>query len=123
MFRSTGSYEPDLFTSGIVVGYICFDPQALTSLTYTHISSLFKFDCFDPQALTSLTKYPPTGVPKAKGFDPQALTSLTSIHHAGQRKRRLFRSTGSYEPDLSSPFSCQCFYKGFDPQALTSLTC
>ena len=33
--------------------------------------------CFDPQALTSLTAKTTSGATPVKGFDPQALTSLT----------------------------------------------
>ena len=33
LFRSTGSYEPDLVEKAGQIERICFDPQALTSLT------------------------------------------------------------------------------------------
>ena len=54
------------------------------------------------------------------GFDPQALTSLTQAIQWGPGIR-LFRSTGSYEPDQGDErmFCKSCC---FDPQALTSLT-
>ena len=53
---------------------------------------------FDPQALTSLTVYEDFRKEGARCFDPQALTSLTQAIQWGPGIR-LFRSTGSYEPD------------------------
>ena len=55
-FRSTGSYEPDLYTRKCKGrGKDGFDPQALTSLTRIHFGSFLVRVGFDPQALTSLT--------------------------------------------------------------------
>ena len=54
-------------------------------------------------------------------FDPQALTSLTPFHSNMLIARFVFRSTGSYEPDLRK-YNIKLNKKGFDPQALTSLT-
>ena len=56
------------------------------------------------------------------GFDPQALTSLTDDVEKWNDINELFRSTGSYEPDLSSFLGRGPSRMGFDPQALTSLT-
>ena len=54
-FRSTGSYEPDHLDCGTEPAGSSFDPQALTSLTYWFMRTLWYGCCFDPQALTSLT--------------------------------------------------------------------
>ena len=76
-FRSTGSYEPDQRRYNPTGRKMCFDPQALTSLT--SIVFPFKRDGsrFDPQALTSLTLLTIRTTKGMDGFDPQALTSLT----------------------------------------------
>ena len=55
--------------------------------------------CFDPQALTSLTAKTTSGATPVKGFDPQALTSLTFNGALSGSMKARFRSTGSYEPD------------------------
>ena len=55
-------------------------------------------------------------------FDPQALTSLTRSGPLPVGVEKRFRSTGSYEPDLSSFLGRGPSRMGFDPQALTSLT-
>ncbi len=100
MFRSTGSYEPDRYyhTADDTAGK-GFDPQALTSLTYTVSFVSASPVSFDPQALTSLTCSCRTSMEDSFSFDPQALTSLTIL------------------ASISSGVS-GCF----DPQALTSLT-
>ena len=38
MFRSTGSYEPDLAIAAAIALVVGFDPQALTSLTTENIA-------------------------------------------------------------------------------------
>ena len=104
-----------------------FDPQALTSLTQKLPSNFRLWKCFDPQALTSLTGNPVTIInpyyivsihrllrawPQGcidyaaglGGFDPQALTSLTLNLHLCKKVAGLFRSTGSYEPDLRTSY-------------------
>ena len=55
--------------------------------------------CFDPQALTSLTQEAARDAERRYGFDPQALTSLTIKRGPGNKEFYTFRSTGSYEPD------------------------
>ena len=55
MFRSTGSYEPDLDIPQGGTADTSFDPQALTSLTTILPPLSIIFEGFDPQALTSLT--------------------------------------------------------------------
>ena len=57
MFRSTGSYEPDLLNPAGVATWDGFDPQALTSLTQTPLPLSVCLPRFDPQALTSLTMW------------------------------------------------------------------
>ena len=79
MFRSTGSYEPDPLSLVKILVFLCFDPQALTSLTLNKAVVAKMLEGFDPQALTSLTSKPANKKPYQKRF----------------------RSTGSYEPDLS----------------------
>ena len=56
---------------------MCFDPQALTSLTAKTTSGATPVKGFDPQALTSLTRDVPVKGNSHQSFDPQALTSLT----------------------------------------------
>ena len=55
---------------------------------------------FDPQALTSLTEHAWDVCNTVSGFDPQALTSLTDDLDVFREMAKVFRSTGSYEPDL-----------------------
>ena len=56
LFRSTGSYEPDLYSSDMTDEEKGFDPQALTSLTLSRSRRRISHVRFDPQALTSLTE-------------------------------------------------------------------
>ena len=56
MFRSTGSYEPDPLSLVKILVFLCFDPQALTSLTLNKAVVAKMLEGFDPQALTSLTR-------------------------------------------------------------------
>ena len=79
MFRSTGSYEPDLTVGTMLADRISFDPQALTSLTHLLRHKAPETVSFDPQALTSLTQSLRGCMERILRFDPQALTSLTSI--------------------------------------------
>ncbi len=77
-FRSTGSYEPDHGSKIKHLGRWRFDPQALTSLTLAYGGDESVVGGFDPQALTSLTGFwLQPGARINPGFDPQALTSLT----------------------------------------------
>ena len=87
MFRSTGSYEPDLnYTVGKTALKVfrstgSYEPDPLA------VKTLHKVKCFDPQALTSLT----TGLSITQkiiwSFDPQALTSLTDLKTFGVNKQ------------------------------------
>ena len=70
LFRSTGSYEPDLKYADNVLFEDGFDPQALTSLTHFGPGCTAELDGFDPQALTSLTDY----------FYPKRPECVVSIH-------------------------------------------
>jgi len=76
-FRSTGSYEPDRFVVSRGKEPNGFDPQALTSLTLPPLLPLGTWCSFDPQALTSLTAGAVVAIVAICCFDPQALTSLT----------------------------------------------
>ena len=70
-FRSTGSYEPDPLSLVKILVFLCFDPQALTSLTNCSCTP-WSFDVsFDPQALTSLTR---------QSAEPWIRRSQVSIH-------------------------------------------
>ena len=79
MFRSTGSYEPDLLRLTRIMLLMRFDPQALTSLTQTPLPLSVCLPRFDPQALTSLTSTSAPPMFLHSRFDPQALTSLTAV--------------------------------------------
>ena len=101
MFRSTGSYEPDHSCSDKTWQDVRFRSTGSYEPDRSYLWQGQKGKSFDPQALTSLTgchRYAKTGV---HGFDPQALTSLTSNCQTMKELDELFRSTGSYEPDLS----------------------
>ena len=93
MFRSTGSYEPDPYS--IFVTWA----EAAVSIHRLITFNDFITVCFDPQALTSLTRKIYSALFRWNGFDPQALTSLTRPYIPLYTADWLFRSTGSYEPD------------------------
>ena len=143
LFRSTGSYEPDLYAVGIHSGIRSFDPQALTSLTYSISLKAVRATCFDPQALTSLTanilqyvlwlaRFRSTGSyepdhQQQKSVNIVKVFRSTGSYEPDQSIRMIinaffmFRSTGSYEPDREKHWFIT-WICGFDPQALTSLT-
>ena len=99
LFRSTGSYEPDHRI------YLLHDVLYMFRSTGSYepdLSMMFHYplsDGFDPQALTSLTAGTRGRSKPAGSFDPQALTSLTKADRMAAEADRVFRSTGSYEPD------------------------
>ena len=78
LFRSTGSYEPDQETSRRDGEQLWVSiHRLLRAWPPLSLVKILVFLCFDPQALTSLTKLQMLKTQIWNGFDPQALTSLT----------------------------------------------